>query len=62
MEEETEEGNTGTGVNGWSGDCGDAEARGDGDPGIVLIQSTDDADPLRRKKRFQMTRQLLAAL
>ena len=50
VEEETDEGNTGTEVNGWSGDCGGAEVRGDGDPGIVLIRSNDDRDPLGRKK------------
>jgi hypothetical protein len=50
VEEETDDGNTGTDVNGWSGDCGGAEVRGDGDPGIVLIRSTDDAEPLGRKK------------
>jgi hypothetical protein len=51
VEEETDDGNTGTDVNGWSGDCGGPEVRGDGDPGIVLIRSTDDsADPLGRKK------------
>lgn len=50
MEEEIDDGNTGTGVNGWRGDCGGAEVRGDGDPGIVLIRFTDEADPLGRKK------------
>ena len=25
------------GVNGWSGNCGGAEVRGNGDPGMVLI-------------------------
>ena len=49
-EEETDEGNTGTDVNGWSGECGGAEVSGDGDPGIVLIRSNDDGDPLGRKK------------
>lgn len=48
--EETDDGNTGTGVKGCSGDCGEAEVRGDGDPGIVLIRLTDEADPLGRKK------------
>ena len=47
-EDETDDGNSGTAVNGWSGEG--AEVRGDGDPGIVLIRSTDDADPLGRKK------------
>jgi hypothetical protein len=50
VEEETDDGNMGTDVNGWSGDGGGAEVRGDRDPGIVLIRSTDDADPLGRKK------------
>jgi hypothetical protein len=50
VEEEIDEGKTGTGVSGWSGDCGGADARREGDPGIVLIRSTDDADPLGRKK------------
>jgi hypothetical protein len=50
VEEEIDDGNTGTGVSGWSGDCGGAEVKGDRDPGIVLIRSTDDADPLGRKK------------
>jgi hypothetical protein len=50
VEEETDDGNTGTDVNGWSCDCGGAEVRGDGDPGIVLIRSTDEADPLGHKK------------
>ena len=50
VEEETDDGNIGTDVNGWSGDCGGAEVRGDGDPGIVLIRSSDDGDPLGRKK------------
>ena len=50
MEEEIDDGNTGTGVNGWSGDCGGAEVRGDSDPGMVLIRSTEEADPLGRKK------------
>ena len=50
MEEETDEGNIGTDVNGRSGDCEGAEVRGDGDPGIVLIQSSDDGDPLGCKK------------
>ena len=49
VEEETDDGSIGTAVNGWSGDCGGAVVRGDGDPGIVLIRSTDDADPLGRK-------------
>ena len=52
VEEETDDGNIGTDVNGWSGDGGGAEVRGDRDPGIVLIRSTDDADPLGRKKDF----------
>ena len=50
VEEEIDDGNTGTGVNGWSGDCGGAEVRGDSDPGMVLIRSTEEADPLGRKK------------
>ena len=50
VEEETDDGNIGTDVNGWSGDGGGAKVRGDRDPGIVLIRSTDDADPLGRKK------------
>jgi hypothetical protein len=49
-DEETDEGSIGTDVNGWSGDCGGADVRGDGDPGIVLIRSNDDGDPLGRKK------------
>ena len=48
VDEETDDGNNGTDVNGWSSEG--AEVRGDGDPGIVLIRSTDDADPLGRKK------------
>ena len=32
VEEETDDGNIGTNVNGWSGDCGGAEVRGEGDP------------------------------
>ena len=48
VEEETDDGNIGTDVNGWSSEG--AEVRGDGDPGIVLILSTDDADPLGRRK------------
>ena len=52
VDEETDDGNMGTDVNGWSGDGGGAEVR---DPGIVLIRSTDNADPLGRKKDvFQM--------
>ena len=47
---ETDGGKTGTDVNGWSGDCGGAEVRGDRDPGIVLIQSNDNQDSLRCKK------------
>lgn len=50
VEEEIDGGNTGTGVSGWSNDWGGPEVRGDGDAGIVLIRSTDDADPLGRKK------------
>lgn len=37
VEEEIDNGNTSAGVNGWSGDRGGAEVRGDGDPGMVLI-------------------------
>ena len=48
-EEEIDKGKTGTGVSGWSGDCGGADARR-GDPGIVLIRSTAVADPLGHKK------------
>ena len=50
VEEESDDGNTDTGVNGWSGDCGGAEVRGDGNPGMMLIRSTEEADPLGRKK------------
>jgi hypothetical protein len=41
VDEETDDGNIGTDVNGWSGDCGGAEVRGDGQggPGTVLIRS-----------------------
>ena len=49
VEEETDDGSICTAVNGWSGDCGGAVVGGDGDPGIVLIRSTDNADPLGRK-------------
>jgi hypothetical protein len=49
-EEEIDEGKTGTGVSDWSGDCGGADARREGDPGIVLIRSTAVADPLGLKK------------
>ena len=62
VEEETDDSNIGTDVNGWSGDCGGAEVRGDVDPGIVLIRSSDNGDPLGRKKRFQTTHPLPAAL
>ena len=50
VEEEIDDGNTSAGVNGWSGDCGGAEVRGDSDPGMVLIRSTEEANPLGCKK------------
>ena len=50
MEEETDDDNIGTDDNDWSGDCGGAKVSGDGDPGIVLIQSNNDGDPLGCKK------------
>jgi hypothetical protein len=50
VDEETDDGNMGTDVNGWSRDGGGAEVGGDRDPGIVLIRSTDNADPLGHKK------------
>ena len=52
VEKETDDGNIGTDVNGWSGDGGGAEVRGDGDPGIVFIRSTDNADPLSIRRMF----------
>ena len=43
VEDGTDDSNSGTDVNGWSGDSGGAEVRGDGDAGIVLIRSSDVA-------------------
>ena len=48
VEEETDNGNIGTDVNGWSSEG--AKVKGDGDPGIALIRSNEDADPLGCKK------------
>ena len=64
VEEETDDGSTGTdvNVNGWSGNCGQTEVSGDGVLELYSFNPMTTEIHWAAKKMFQRTRQLLVVL